>query len=299
MKRKLRIQNVKLTIFVLVFSLFIFHSSLLTFSFAEPPARIVSLAPGITEILFAAGLGENIVGVTTFCDYPQEAKTRQKVGGMSNPSIEAVVRLRPDIVVLTKDGNPKEFEQRLRSLGIKTYVFKSLTIPELPDGIREMGKALKTESAFGSLATDIEKSITTLEKKEVAGHKKVLFIVWPEPLIVAGPGTAIDDAITMIGAVNIAGQARSRYPKYSIEQVLRTSPDVIFIGKGMGKENKKLEKFSERFLKKISHVSAVQTENVFFVSDSLYRLGPRVVDGIRELAGYLGGAKGSSGQGFE
>src|ERR1700687_6031065 len=83
---------------------------------ASPPRRIVSLAPSVTEILFAMGLGDNIVGVTSFCDYPEEAKKKQKIGGMSNPSLEAVVSLKPDIVVMTTDGNPKEFEERLRSL---------------------------------------------------------------------------------------------------------------------------------------------------------------------------------------
>ncbi len=77
------------------------------------PQRIISLAPSTTEILFALGLGDNIVGVTTFCDYPEEAKTKPKIGGMSNPSLEAVVSLKPDIVVVTTDGNPKEFEERL------------------------------------------------------------------------------------------------------------------------------------------------------------------------------------------
>ena len=83
----------------------------------------MSLAPSMTEILFAMGLGDNIVGVTSFCDYPEEAKKKPKIGGMSNPSLEAVVSLKPDIVVMTTDGNPKEFEERLRSLKITTYVF--------------------------------------------------------------------------------------------------------------------------------------------------------------------------------
>ena len=107
---------------------------------ASPPKRIISLAPSTTEILYALGLGDHIVGVTTFCDYPEAAKAKAKIGGMSNPSLEAVVSLKPDIVVMTTDGNPKEFEERLRSLKIMTYVFTARRLSELPQGIRELGR---------------------------------------------------------------------------------------------------------------------------------------------------------------
>ncbi|HKZ66012.1 MAG TPA: helical backbone metal receptor, partial [Chitinophagaceae bacterium] len=100
--------------------LFTVHFSLSTVSYAETPNRIISLAPSVTEILFAAGFGDKIVGVTNFCDYPPEAKQKPKIGGMSNPSLETVVSLKPDIVVMTTDGNPQEFKQRLHSMKIKT-----------------------------------------------------------------------------------------------------------------------------------------------------------------------------------
>jgi iron complex transport system substrate-binding protein len=296
---RIRIKNKKLKMIIYVCLLLTVYCLLFTVSYAEQPQRIVSLAPGITEILYKAGLGNRIVGVTTFCDFPENARLKPKVGGMTNPSLEAVVRLRPDIVILTTDGNPKEFEYRLRSMGIRTYVFESLTIPELPEGLRKMGRVLEEYNAFDSLASGVEKAIKKFEKNKIAGNKKVLFIVWPEPLIVAGPGTAINDAIHMIGAVNISDAAKSRYPKYSVEEVLRRSPDAIFIGKGMGEDHKNLEKISAGLLKKLSSIPAVKNGRVFFVSDSLYRLGPRVVQGIEELAEKIEGVKGSGGQGFE
>src|SRR3990172_8997990 len=121
---------------------------------ASSPRRIVSLAPSTTEILFALGLGDRTVGVTSFCDYPEEAKKKPKVGGMSNPSLEAIVSLKPDIVVLSVDGNPKEFEERLRSMKIRTYVFYSKRISELPKGIRDMGLALGVKKKAEELASD-------------------------------------------------------------------------------------------------------------------------------------------------
>ncbi len=246
---------------------------------AGVPDRIVSLAPSITEILFAAGLGDRVVGVTTFCDHPEEARRRPKIGGMANPSLEAVVRLRPDIVVMTTDGNPREFKDRLQKLGIETYVFRERRLGELPEGIRKMGIALNAEKDFNALATRIEKALLRFEKEKVLHGEKVVFIIWPDPLIVAGAGTAISDAIGLLGGINIADTSGVRYPKYSIEELIRQSPDVIFIGKG----HKDMKVLSERLLRRLRSVRAVKEERVFYVGDGLYRLGPRVIEGIEEM----------------
>jgi iron complex transport system substrate-binding protein len=272
-------------------SLFLFvHFVFISLSIAgQQPNRIISLSPSTTEILFALGLGEKIVGVTSFCDYPDEAKEKPKIGGMSNPSLEAVLSLQPDVVVMTTDGNPKEFEMRLRSLKIKTYLFTARRISELPLAIRDMGYFMGKEEKADQLAKHIENAINNVAKQRAKGKRlmangkgnKVLFIVWPEPLIVAGPGTAIDDALALIGADNIAKNARTSYPKYSIEEVIYKSPDVIFIGKGMRAD---MRKVSKGFLGKLTMVPAVKNGSVFFVSDSLYRLGPRVIKGIEELS---------------
>jgi len=271
--------------------LFFFHILLIltllvpiSIASARAPERIISLAPNITEILFAMDMGNKIVGVTSFCDYPDEAKRKTKVGGMSNPSLEAVVSLRPDIVVMTTDGNPKEFEERLHSLGIKTYVFRARKLSELPEGIREMGTALGVKQKADALAGKIESAIKRFAVTHYPSLKeKVLFIIWPEPLIVAGPGTEIDDTITLLGRDNIASKAKTSYPRYSVEEIIRQSPDVIFIGRG----HRDMKEMSKGLLEKIASVTAVKNGRVFFLSDSLYRLGPRVVSGIGEMAACL------------
>ena len=263
------------------------HLSVAAVCTGEVPSRIVSLAPNLTEILFAMDLGDRIVGVTSFCDYPEEAKKRQKIGGMSNPSLEAVVSLKPDLVVLTTDGNPMEFEERLRSLKIKTYVFRSRRLRELPQGVRGLGAALGVKERGDALAEMMEHAIRRLDIKHPPEKKrKVLFIVWPEPLIVAGTGTVIDDAITLLGGENIAAGAKGTYPKYSVEEILHNSPDVILIGKGQGHED--MEKVSKRLIERLQIVPAVRSGKVFFVSDLLYRLGPRTFRGIEEVAGHIG-----------
>ena len=249
---------------------------------ASSPGRIVSLAPSMTEVLYALGLGDNIVGVTTFCDHPEEAKKKPKIGGMSNPSLEAIVSSRPDLVVMTTDGNPREVEERLRSLKIRTYVFKARMLHELPGGIRELGAAVGARARADALARDVE---TGLARSGAQGagkpKKKVLFIVWPEPLIVAGPGTAIHDAITLLGMENSAARAKTAYPRYSIEEIIREAPEVLYIGKGSGMD---MIAVSQGILKKLAAVPAVRNGEVCYVGDGLYRLGPRVIKGIEELA---------------
>ncbi len=289
-KAKSKITRQNLKFIILLFSLFTFHFSLFTFSYAETPQRIISLAPSITEILFAAGLGSKVVGVTTFCDYPEEAKKKPKIGGMSNPSLEAIVRLKPDVVIMTTDGNPEEIYHRLKDVRIKTHVFRARRINELPDGIRELGIALDEEERFNALASGINEAIKKFKdlgelSRAVRGQKKkVLFIIWPEPLMVVGPGTAIDDALNLLGAINIARDTKVQYPKYSVEEILRQSPDIIFIGRATGMD---MQKTSRGLLERIPYVPAVRENKVFYVSDSLYRLGPRIIEGIEELAGYL------------
>jgi ABC-type Fe3+-hydroxamate transport system substrate-binding protein len=250
-----------------------------------PPKRIVSLAPSVTEIMFALGLGENIVGVTTFCDYPEEAKKKPKIGGMSNPSLEAILSLKPDLVVMTTDGNPKEIEERLQSLKVKTFIFTARRLRELPQGIRDMGSALDVREQSEKLAREIEDAIESTKGKYSAPRatrrKKVLFIVWPEPLIAAGPGTVIDDAVSLLGYENIAETAATQYPKYSLEEVIHQAPEALIIGSATGMD---MRAVSRGFLKKLANVPAVKKGAVCYTSDKLYRLGPRVIKGIEELA---------------
>jgi iron complex transport system substrate-binding protein len=272
--------------FILLFAYSIpFHTAV----YAEPPKRIISLSPATTEILFTLGLGNNIAGVTFFCDHPAMARKIPKIGGMSNPSLERVVSLKPDIVVMTTDGNPKEFEERLRSLKIKTYVFKARRLAEFPQAVREMGAVLGVKENATAIAETIEAALGGMEMEKrnksipAPPKKKVLFVIWPEPLIVAGPGTAVDDTITLLGHENIASKVKTAYPKYSLEEIIHQSPDVIFIGKG----HANMEAASASLLRKLKSVPAVRNNKVFYVSDSLYRLGPRVIQGIGELAAHL------------
>jgi len=256
---------------------------------SAPPGRIVSLAPSVTEILYDLGLGDRIAAVTTFCDYPPQALKKPKIGGYSNPSIETIVAMRPDLVVMIDDGNPLEIRDRLKKLHINTYIFRAKRLTELPQGIRDLGIALGIKDRAFKRANRIEKEIRQHERKsqKLSPHtarKKVLFIIQPEPLIVAGPDTVIDDALKLLGVQNIAGNAASSYPKYSIEDVIRYSPDVIFIGHAPGMTGDT----AKGLFRRLNSLDAVKKGRVYYTSESLYRLTPKAISGIEEIAGYLG-----------
>lgn len=257
-------------------------------AFSATPGRIVSLAPSITEILYDLGLEDRIVAVTIYCDYPQRAIDKPKIGSFTNPSIEAIIAAAPDLVVMADEGNPIEIRNRLKKLGINTYVFRAKRLVELPQGIRDLGVVLGIRDQAFKRAEKIERQIHKYERNVQKSppryfNKRAIFIIQPEPLVVAGPKTVIDDAFKLLGLQNIASDAGSRYPKYSIEELIRRSPDIIFMGKGiMTKES------SKSLLKRLGMLDAVKKGHIYYTSEALYRLAPTAIAGIDEIAGFLG-----------
>jgi iron complex transport system substrate-binding protein len=254
---------------------------------AQPPARIISLAPNVTEVLYKLGLGDRVVGVSTYCNFPPEVKTKPKIGGMSDPSLEAIVALKPDMVVLTDDGNPRMIAERLAKLNIPTYVFRAKRIADLPHEIRKLGTALRVKERADRLAGKIASDIQCYKERktlpQTAPSRKVLFVVQPEPLMVAGPQTAIDDVLNILGLQNIAADAPAGYPRFSLEEAIRRSPDMIFMVKTQSGMTDQVEPLLER----LKTLDAVRKGRVYYVSDPLLRMGPRITEGIKEIARHL------------
>lgn len=260
---------------------------------ATPPQRIVSLAPNLTEILFDLGLGDRVAGVTRFCDWPPAAGKKPQVGGYTNPSLEAIVALRPDLVVMTDEGTPREIHDRLVRLGIPVYVFRAKRLAQLPQALREIGPAVGAEAAAEKRAAAIEDALRRFSSR--AGARKgdirtALFVIQPEPLMVAGPGTVIDDALSVLGVRNIAAGTNSPYPKLSVEEVFRRSPDVIFIGRGS------MTSAGSKLLRRWKALPAVRNGRVHVVGETLYRLSPRLLEGMEEMANLLERSGGSAGK---
>lgn len=276
----------RFTVFLLVWGVLCGTAS------AAPPQRIVSLAPNLTEILYEIGLGPRVVAVTDYCDHPAEVRGKPKIGGFSTPSLEAVVAMKPDMVVMTKDGNPPEFGRRLQKLGIRTHLFEARRLEELPRGIRAMGAALGVAEEANRRAERIEKSLrryeTRAKGKADPRIRSVLFIVQPEPPLVAGPGTLIDDIFRLLGLRNLAVEAAVEYPRYSVETIISGAPDMILMGLMGNATREDAERQARGLFKKLEHLEAVRKGRVCYTSDVVFRLGPRIVDGIREIAACTG-----------
>lgn len=242
----------------------------------EPPRRIVSLAPNLTELVCSLGLERQLVGVTSYCDRPASIKGKPTVGGPANPSLEAVLQLKPDLVVLDEEGVGAHLAKRLQKLGVKTVIFRGSRFDRLVPAIRQLGNELGVPQAAERLAGRIEAGLrnNTTQNRQI----RTLFVIWPDPLVAAGPGSLLDDVLQRIGFANIAEDARSGYPRLSLEAVIARNPQLIVVGQG-----DKLGVPLQRMLKHLSSLDAVRQGRVCMVSDALYRPGPRIPEGIAEL----------------
>lgn len=241
----------------------------------EPPRRIVSLAPSLTELACALGLENNLVGVTTFCDRPASVKGKPTVGGPANPSLEAVLNLKPDVVLVDEEGIGSKLAKRLHKLGIRTITFRGSRLDKLAAAVRQLGSDLGVQQPANQLAGRIEQSLKPLK---TAVQVKTMFVIWPAPLVAAGPGSMLDDAMKLSGMTNIADDARSGYPRLSLEAVITRNPQLIIAGQG-----EKLAGPMKRMLGHLNSLEAVKQGRVCMVSDALYRPGPRIPEGIAEL----------------
>jgi|DewCreStandDraft_1066081.scaffolds.fasta_scaffold02073_5 iron complex transport system substrate-binding protein len=254
----------------------------------QPPQRIVSLAPSNTEVLYALGLGDRVVGVDRFSDYPPEARGKPKVGGMVDPDYERILSLRPDLVLAT-GGVQRPVVEKLESLGVPVFALHPQTVEGVLDSIltvaRLGGVTRKGWEVVAKLRGRIRAVTLKTGKIPLSRRPTVFWIIWPEPLMTAGPRTFIHSLITLAGGRNIAGDLAGPrdYPLYSMEELVARDPDVIIATTDAhGAVGKLSEKPGWRRLR------AVRAGRVYFVDpDLVHRPGPRLVDGLEAIARLL------------
>ena len=260
----------------------------------SPPHRIVSVAPSITEILFALGAGDQVVGVTTYCNYPEAAKAKPKIGGYTTPSLETILGLRPDQVIMMK--NRPDVAQKLRQAGIDVTELQPENLAGIYESIRTIAEKIGVPQRGRSLIRSIEGQLHEIATEKGSGPKpKVLFIVGRTPgavsdLIAVGRGGYISELIALAGADNAFADAGVPYPKVNMEDVIRRNPDVIFdMGHNeMVTENQKQS--VKQLWKKYSFLRAVQRDAVFPISaDYFVTPGPRVGLAVRDIRTMIGG----------
>ena len=245
-------------------------------------ARIVSLAPSITETVFVLGDGDRLVGVTDFCDYPPEAARKPRVGGISTPSFEAILSLRPDLIIATSESNYAEHVERLVSLGLPVYVVQPVDFETVLESIDRIGRVLGRDAAARARVAAMRRDADAIARA-VAGspRPRVLYVVWPNPLIAPGRGTLITELIHRAGGESVTGAEPLPYPRLSLETVVERRPDRIIVGRhGQGTVEELL-----RGWERLGSVSAVREGRVFGVDgDLVHRPGPRMIEALRALA---------------
>jgi len=252
---------------------------------AEPPTRIVSLAPSITEMLFALGLGDQIVGVTFFCDYPPEARAKPKVG-YSQPNLETIVTLRPDLVLAPSEYVRTDVLSKLEQLKIPTFVLVPRTIEDIASHVHTLGRMLARTGAADQLATDLRRRIGAV-KARVGGRPRprLLYVLNSEPLITVGPGSYIHQMIELAGGANVAERASAPYPRLTIEVVLHADPEVILFPVGTAEG---IPESEQQLWRRWPTLTAVKQGRLHRIdSDLVNRPGPRAVDGLERLARML------------
>ena len=250
--------------------------------FAKPPARIVSLAPSITEILFALEAGDQIVGVTDFCDFPLEAAKKPKVG-YSNPNLESLAALQPDLVVAPNDFLKPDAIAKLEQLKIPVFILADKNVEGIFIHIQTLGRIVGRSSKADTVAMQLRQQVATIQQR-IQGMPPVrmLYVLNSQPLITVGPGSFIDQLIGMAGGVNIAAKSATPYPRLSLESVLQEDPEVLVfpVGKAEG-----ISESEQQAWRQWSTMTAVKRGRLHQISaDWLNRPGPRIAQGLESLA---------------
>ncbi len=252
---------------------------------AKPPARIVSLAPSLTELLFAMGAGGQVAGVTQFCDFPPEASSKPKVGYI-NPSLEALVALQPDLILAPHEFLKPDVIASLDNLKIPIFIVVDQTVEDIFSHIQTIGQMVEHQAEAAALGMDLRKQIAVI-KKLAQGQPpvRVLYVLNSQPLITVGPGSFIDQLIRLAGGVNIAAKSGTPYPRLSMETVLLEDPEVLIFPVGQAEG---ISESEQQSWQQWSGLSAIKQGRVYQIpADLLNRPGPRIGQGLERLAAML------------
>ena len=252
---------------------------------ADPPTRIVSLAPNVTEMLFAIGAGEQLVGVTSFCDYPHEAQAKPKVGG-AFPNLEVVLSLKPTLVVAPRDFIRPDMVGKLDQLKIALVILDAKTLEDVLRHIQMIGRMLGRSEKADAVAADLRRRVADIKARTAAAPRpRVFYVLNSDPLMTAGPGSFIHQLIELAGGANVAAGAPVSYPRLSLEEVISQDPEVILFP--VGTEEGIPDQEQQRWLRWPALSAVRQNRFVRIPSVLLDRPGPRVVDGLERLARQL------------
>jgi iron complex transport system substrate-binding protein len=247
----------------------------------QTPQRVVSLVPSVTETIYALDAQEQLIGVTDFCNYPEEAATKPSVGAYNSPSIESIALLEPDLVIIAADMATPAMLETLLKLDIPVYTVYPRSIAATAAMLRNLGELLGHSEAGEILALQLERRVEQIRaevvQRDSASPPRVMISIMVEPLVLAGTDTLPGELLACAGGVNVA-QKGSRYPMWNMETVLLQDPDIIIVSPHPGTSA------PENFFLRFSQLRAVRQEMVVAINaDWLQRPGPRVLKGLEAL----------------
>jgi iron complex transport system substrate-binding protein len=252
-----------------------------------PAQRIVSLAPSNTEVLFAMGLGDKVVGVTDYCNYPPEAMEKESVGGYSEPDLEMVVSLDPDLVVTTS-MHAAEVTPALKDRELIVVTLDPTDINGVLDNIYMLGKLTGMDDAADDLVQNMQASMKEVTDgvEGTTTRPRTLYVVWPDPLWTTGSGTFAHEIIEMAGGENIAGDLED-WATMSLEAVVERNPEVIVVITGTGDSmDVPLETIKNDT--RLATTDALKNDRVYQIDGDLAgRPGPRLVEALHEFARFI------------
>lgn len=249
------------------------------------PTRIVSLAPNLTEILFALGLDEKIVAVSSNSDYPPQAANKNKVGTFWQPNTEAIIASRPDLVITLWFEQQRAVADSLNRLGYQVLTLKIEKIEELLTAIQRIGAVTGCKQRADELVKNITNQLSRLQSRFSSTNKvKVLWVIEAENLCVAGRNTFINELIEMVGGENAIGPTIQQYPQIGTEELLACGTEVI-IQSAMGNNIERQRQIAQAFWGKYPNLPAVKNDRIYVVEpDTILRLSPRLCQGIELIA---------------
>ena len=254
----------------------------------RPAQRIISLAPSLTELLYAAGAGEKVVAAVEYSDYPPAAAELPRIGRHDMLDMERILALEPDLVIAWQSGNPRASINRLRELGLTVYSAEPKSLSAIPDHIRQLGLLAGTDQIAQQASNAFEATLNSLQQRFAdAEPVRTFYQIWNVPLMSAGGNELINDIISLCGGENIFADIQLLAPKVSVEAVLLRDP-VAIVASGMDEERPEwLDDWRQW-----PSITAVAKENLFFIPpDLLQRHTPRALEGAIQMCDYLEGTR--------
>ncbi len=250
------------------------------FDLREIPKKVVTLAPNLTEMIYALNQEDRLIGNTLYCNFPPEANNITKVGDMLTLNYEIILSLKPDLVFITIEGNTKETYNRLKDLGIQVFVSNPRNYSDIKKTFKQFAQIFDVTNFADSLINNWDFELNEIKKDSSSNKKTLLFLAAITPIMAAGQNTFINEYINLCGLENVVHDSTINYPVFSREEILKINPDFIVYAA--------MEKLSNQYLTDVysewKNLKAVKNDKIIFVDpDLFYRPGPRFVEAVKTL----------------